>query len=221
MRLTLMIGVFVLCLCAHFAWAGTDPYQIETIGACTGKTLAETVRGALQPQGVRLMDGKGAVTAEVWLRRAVPANVSRDNEGYRAVGQGTLVGVLHFPVQGTDFRGQLIKPGYYTLRYVQMPSDGNHMGAASSSDFLLLIPGMADKNLEAQPKFDELVKLSRQASGTNHPGVLMLISARKSSPTALQQNEQGHWAVVLKGSGEGNKSVSLSFAVVLIGKAEG
>ena len=66
----------------------------------------------------------GSVACEIWFRK--------DGPGLQP---SALVGVLTFPKNTTDFRGQAIKAGSYTLRYAQMPSDGNHLGAAPTTDF--------------------------------------------------------------------------------------
>lgn len=199
-------------------WAGPDGYKVEAAGACEGKTLADPIRQSLQPQGARLLDAKGTALAEFWLRRSLPAKSGAS--GYSKLSEGTLVGVLNLPAPSSDFRGQAIKPGLYTLRYVQIPSDGNHTGAAPSTDFLALIPAAADKDLDAQPKFDEVVKLSRQASGTNHPAVFMLTTPAGGAVPALQ-GQQGIWAVTLKTQTADAKEPNFPVALVLLGKAEG
>lgn len=209
----------VLCVLALQAWAvAQENYKTETLGACSDKALADGIRNALQPQGTRLVDSKGTAVAEVWLRRNVPLKSGASDANYGSLAEGTLVGLLNFPAKGSDFRGQPIKPGLYTLRYAQIPQDGNHMGAAPQPNFLLLSPAAADKSPDAISK-EALIKLSRQASGSNHPAVLMLIPATGAS--SVQQNDQGHVAVVIKTqAGGSDKGAPFPFAIVLVGKAE-
>ena len=87
--------------------------------------------------------------------------------------EGAFLGVLHFPNPTTDFRSQTIKAGYYTLRYGLIPQDGNHMGVNPYRDAFVLGPVSADPGPDKTLSFDDLVKLSRQASGTPHPGFLV------------------------------------------------
>ena len=50
----------------------------------------------------------------------------------------------------TDFRGQEIKKGVYTLRYGQQPEDGNHIGTSELADFLLAIPAGVDSGMQVR-----------------------------------------------------------------------
>ena len=198
-----------------------DEYKAEAIGALTDTTVAEPIRSALQPQGARLSDGKGRAVAELWLRRAVPLKAGASGPAYGSLAEGTLVGVVRYASAGSDFRGQPIKPGIYTLRYIQIPADGNHTGAAPSSDFVALVPAGADQDLGAQPKFDDLVKGSRQASGTNHPAVLMLTPAAASGTLPAVQHQEGLWGLSLRTQVQGAKDAAFPVALILVGKAEG
>jgi hypothetical protein len=77
----------------------------------------------------------------------------------------------------TDFRGQAIPAGVYTLRYQLLPQDGNHLGVAPNPDFLLAIPVAGDPSPERSYLYKKLVALSAQATGTNHPAVIALDTA--------------------------------------------
>ena len=63
---------------------------------------------------------------------------------------GQLIGALRVSgkTEFTDFRGQPVKAGVYTLRYGQQPQDGNHIGTSELSDFLLAIPATTDTDLK-------------------------------------------------------------------------
>ena len=123
-----------------------------------------------------MTDAGGATVCEVWLRKTFPSNPNPSTSSdvlFGALPEGGLVGVVHFPKDTTDFRSQAIKAGYYTLRYGLIPQDGNHMGVNPSRDAFVLAPAAAEGNPDAVLKFEDLVKLSRQASGTNHPAFLV------------------------------------------------
>ena len=94
---------------------------------------------------------------------------------YPAFHSGILLGLMRFPEGGTDYRGLPFKKGTYTMRYGVIPQDGNHLGAAPIVDFVLLIPLSEDaKAPDARLSSEELVELSKKASGTNHPTVINL-----------------------------------------------
>jgi hypothetical protein len=124
---------------------------------------------------------------------------------YDRLRESTLVGVLHLEQAWSDSRGQSVPAAFYTLRYALMPNDGNHLGVAPSRDLLLLVPASADPGPEAVPKFQDLVSLSRQASGTKHPAVLSLVSTEGATAPSLFKDDEGHVifsCVMHLGSGE-------------------
>lgn len=199
-----------------------DGYRMQTI-AVAPEGLADAVAKALAPAGAQLLSKNGKTIAELWLRREIPLKATAAVAGYGALREGTLVGVVRFPEGGSDFRGQAISAGTYTLRYEQIPQDGNHMGASPEQDFLLLCPAAEDQNLEATFDFESLVELSRHATRTNHPGPLMLLPASADEFPGIERNDLGHVALRMKTSAKANgpgASVDLPLALVLVGKAE-
>ncbi len=219
----------VACFCALWfsllptqSWAGAqENYKLENVDALSEKNLADGIRNGLKTDGVRLADSKGTPVCELWLRKFIPLKAGVTTANYGALMEGVLLGVLHFPSKGSDFRGQQIKPGYYTMRYEQIPQDGNHLGVAQQSDFILLSPVTADKELDAPLKFDVLVNLSRQASGSNHPAVFMMVPATASS--GLQHTNQGYWIASTKTQAKpanADKALEFPLAIVLIGKTD-
>jgi len=131
---------------------------------------------------------------------------------------GEFVGVVHFPAPGVDFRGQAIKPGFYTLRYALIPQDGNHMGVNSTRDAFVLCPAAADTDLTTALKFDDLVKLGRQSSGTAHPNFLVGAPVNGDTFPAVVKDDQGHWNLQVKLHGA---SGDLPIAFTVVGKWEG
>jgi hypothetical protein len=177
----------VLCLLAPIGAARAAEGKVETIGAFTG-AVSPSVQGVLQPSGYRVTLGDGSVPAEVWLRKDAPGLVP-----------SALVGVVTFAKDTSDFRGQAIKAGSYTLRYAQMPSDGNHMGAAPTTDFLLLSVPSDDTDAASQPEFGALMKMSAKAAGLNHPAALNLAAGGEPKQyPAVAANEYGHEVLHLK-----------------------
>lgn len=200
-----------------FLAAAAGGPKVETIGLPeTGVPVA--VRSALDPQGARVTLSEGAY-CELWPRKDIP-DEKKGGGGSLAPGLAAskAVGVIRFLSPATDFRGQAIKPGFYTLRYALMPSDGAHMGVSDYPDYLLVIPSSDDPDLDAVFKFADLVDLSRKATGTRHPGVFSLTRPSGTSFPAASTNDQGHvvlqFKVRLKSGGDA------PIALVVKGHAE-
>jgi hypothetical protein len=127
--------------------------------------------------------------------------------------EGAFVGVLHFPNAATDFRSQNIKAGYYTLHYGLIPQDGNHMGVNPTRDAFVLGPVSADQDPDKVLSFDDLVKLSRLASGTPHPGFLVGAAVNGSTFPSVAKDDSGNWDLQLKGH-QSSGDLPLAFTVV-------
>ena len=195
--------------------------KVEQLGPLVDPRVPETVRHALDAKGQRVLLDDSSMACEIWLRLSIPAQPKTDAQGalYTQLAESTLIGVLHFPQASTDYRGQAIPAGYYTLRYELLPNDGNHLGAAPNRDFLLLIPAASDPDPNAIFKFQELVNLSRKAAGTKHPGPLSLVQPEsKGTAAAVVKDDQDHWifsAGMKLASGE-----EMPFALVVRGAAQ-
>lgn len=199
-----------LFLAASAAFA---QYKSEPAGAPPGE-LAPAISQALQQQGTKILGSDGSVFCEIWFRQSLPSGQKPADETITlSIPQGGLVGAIRFPSQGADRRGQLIKPGVYTLRYSLIPVNGDHQGAAPQRDFVLLTPAADDKDPNSTPDFDALVAMSRKASGTPHPAALSLWAAGASDPVGFAKQGEHDWVLTLK---VGDTAVS----IILVGKAE-
>jgi hypothetical protein len=223
--------IFILLL-ASFAFASNDygksaaknadnnGYKVESVGELKEATVAEAVRGALEPKGVRVINEDGKAVCEVWFGKEIPA-IKNDVPGasFGQVPEGAFVGVINFPSGASDFRGQGVKAGFYTLRFALSLQDGNHLGVSPARDFFLLCPVGEDKDPSAQLKTEDLLKLSRSASGTGHPTVWFVGQATsdKDLPKVVK-DDQEHVILETKIS---TKSGPLAIGMVVIGKTEG
>jgi len=213
----------VMILASHLLWAGMafgQTYKVESAGGPPAQ-LSKPLQDALESQGTRVVNDQGGTLLEVWLAKTAPTNSNASPSSdflFPSLSEGEFVGVLHFPNSGSDFRGQAIKPGFYTLRYGLIPQDGNHMGVNPTRDVFVLCPAAADTNLDAPLKFDDLVKLGRQSSGTPHPGFLVGAAVNGNTFPAVAKDDQSHvnLQVNLHGS-----SGNLSIAFTVLGKWEG
>jgi hypothetical protein len=188
----LLISVVAVVITSASACYGQGS-AVETIGALGDSAVPAPVRQTLEPKGYRILLDDGKPQYDIWLRKDVPTADTKGDQGalFPQLAPPTLVGVISFLKPGTDYRGQAIQPGYYTLRYQWIPTDGDHLGVSPNPDFLLLIPAQADADPNASLKFAELVNLSRKATGSKHPGPLSLVQTGNSLP-GMSKDDQGH-----------------------------
>jgi hypothetical protein len=197
-----------------------DSGKVEPLGAFTDAAASDSVKKALEDKGQRILLPDGTVVCEIWFRKTLPTHPKTDVSGaiYNQINDSAVIAVVTFPKPATDFRGQDIKPGAYTLRYALHPVDGNHMGISPYRDFILLTPVAEDQNVEAQFKFEELVKLSAKTTGTKHPAMWSLVSADAKTFPSLSENEHSH--LVLTAKVKTSAGAELPIAFVVKGQAE-
>jgi hypothetical protein len=207
-------------LLAASAFAQGD-YKVETVPAPTAADVPKALFDVLEAQGARVTGDQGVV-CEVWLRKGMELGPPAGGLGdilYGQLGTGNVVGLLHLPNQFADFRGQTIKPGYYVLRHALIPQDGAHMGAYATRDALVMSPAAVDTQIDQTLSFTDMVKLSRQASGTPHPGFLVMaaVSDGATFPSVVKDDME-HWNLQMKVQG---KNGELPIAICVVGKWEG
>jgi hypothetical protein len=212
--------ILAIQFCVALSAFGQGGYETETIGTAPADIPAP-LQSTLDTQGVRVTSDQGATLCEIWLRKTLPTNANPNPASdvlYGALTEGAFLGVLHFPKEASDFRSQTIKAGFYTLRFGLIPQDGNHTGVNPTRDAFVLSPVTADKDPDKVLSFEDLVKLSQQASGTPHPGFLVGATVSGDSFPAVAKDDSGHWNVQMKGHG---KSGDLPLAFTVVGKWEG
>jgi len=217
------VALMAVLLCGGAALeAMAASYKLEAVSTAPGG-LSASLQALMQSQGYRVVNEQGAAWCEVWIRKEI-ANLSKPaspDAKYPALHLGQLLGVMRFSAAGSDYRGQAIKPGIYTLRYCLILQDGNHLGAAPILDFVLLVPASDDtKDADAILTTDEVVALSRKASGTNHPAVINLASPPDTvSNATLEKDDLDHW--VLKVKSQSKPAADLPIGIIVVGHAEG
>jgi len=198
-----------LLLLALSAFA--QDYKLESISS--SPAVPSPYSSLLDAQGYRVVGPKGP-WCEVWFLKSIPTGPKSTDEAIvLPIAQGTLMGILRFPAAGADRRGQVIKPGLYTLRYSNFPVDGAHQGVAPQRDFALITPIASDPDPAATPDFGALVEMSRK-SGTAHPAVLSLELPGGTTFPAVAKEGDSDWALSVK---VGN----LALAIILVGQAGG
>jgi hypothetical protein len=205
--------IFFYFLAASVLFCVAQTSTVANIGALADTTVSTGLRNALQPQGSRVTIN-GSVVAEIWLRQSLPARDKTDVPDviYPQLAESALVAVISFPAPATDYRGEAIKPGTYTLRYQLLPEDGNHLGVAPNRDFLLLIPVASDSDPDATYKFDQLVSLSRQATGTRHPAPMSMVAPSAGNEPTISKDIDEHWIFSAKLK-SGTTGLPLAFVV--------
>jgi len=177
--------------------------------------LPAAISGMLQKDGAKIMGPSGSAYCEIWLRSTAPSGPksTEDAVALPTIPVGALVGALRWPAAGSDRRGQTIKPGLYTLRYAQHPVNGDHQGVAPQRDFFLMVPAAEDKDPNSTPGFNDVVAMSRKASGTPHPAVLSASSSSNTTFPEIKKEGDSDWALQAK---LGDLPISL----ILVGRAE-
>jgi hypothetical protein len=178
MQMRKFSAVFLLLPSLFFPHFAAAQAKVEKIGPPSDGSVPAAVRTALDAGGAKLVRPDGSVLCEIWLAKTLPAAKAAAAKGtaYPELSESMFVGVISFPNGGKDFRGQAIKPGFFTMRYELLPEDGNHLGVAPTRDFVLLVPASADSDPKAPYDLAQLVKLSAQAAGTNHPAAFLLLA---------------------------------------------
>jgi hypothetical protein len=204
-RFSVFLPVFSAALLAQ-------QYKSEPAGS-PPSDLAPAVASALDSNGTKISKADGSAVMEIWFRKTAPSGPksSGDSIALPSISVGTFLGVVKLETKGEDRRGQSLQPGVYTLRYVLMPSNGDHLGAAPQRDFGALVPAADDKDPNSTPDLEATVKMSTKASGTAHPAVLSLNSG--SGTTGFTKEADHDWTL-------NTKIGDLPVAIILLGRVE-
>ncbi len=215
------IGLLLLTLPGTPTALGED-FSLEKVEH-PPEAVAEPLKSILNPAGVRVVNEQGNTWCEVWVRREIAdsGQPASPEAVYPGLHSGVLLGLMRFPEGGADFRGLPVGKGAYTMRYGVIPQDGNHLGAAPIVDFVLLIPLSEDTRApDARLSSEELVELSKKASGTHHPTVINLAFPPDSVEGPLLENDDSdHWILSLPLNRKAGGPTPLS--IIVHGQAEG
>ncbi|HEY7425855.1 MAG TPA: hypothetical protein VH682_16615 [Gemmataceae bacterium] len=213
-------GVLVLAVLP--LQAADNAYTVKTVDKTPAPTeLQEPIRKLLGERCVQLLSAKGDVLAELWFRKDVPAKATdaqiKNGLTYHEIQETTLFGAIRFPKRITDYRKQKVPAGVYTLRLANQPMDGDHMGTAPYSEFLLMSPAAEDKKPDPmEPK--ALQELSGKTT-SGHPGVLLLFPGKgAAAEPKLEKKEEDHWVLFfLQEVKVGDKKATMPIGLTLIG----
>ena len=172
-RFILRLMILLACIAVSASVAA----QVQRIGALSAAGASDELKRAVEDKGYRVTLDDGW-TAEFWFAKQLKT-ATKEVPGalYPELANAEFVGVVSLPKGMTDFRGQAIPAGAYTLRYQLLPQDGNHLGVAPNPDFLSVIPVASDQNPEQRYLYKKLIGLSAQSTGTSHPAVIAMDTA--------------------------------------------
>ena len=221
MRLRNLVAAVVSAALWSIAGSVQAESKLEEITALP-EGVSKEIAALVDPQGQTVVGKDGAVCS-VWMVKEVPtkANFKPTLNVKYPFAPGELIGVLQVQAKKkyTDFRGQEIKPGVFTLRYGQQPEDGNHVGTSDLSDFLLAIPTAVDTDPKPIGPFKTLAERSAKTAGSTHPAIFSLLPGEKpvEKPTLTHDGDKDHTmlSVVLPAKG----GTKIALRLVVIGKS--
>jgi len=188
--------------------------------------LSPEIEKLLDPAGHQIQGKDGAIV-ELWLLKSLPIKPNFKpgfSQMYPFV-PGQLLGAMRVPKGATysDFRGQEIASGTYTLRYGLQPEDGNHLGTSDTADFILALPAKIDLKSATIKDFYKLAENSGKAAGSTHPAIFSLLDPTKAGKeTKLEKDDSvDDWILNFTGKGiaEG-KASDVKVRLVVIGESE-
>jgi hypothetical protein len=218
-----MVGAALAFLPALLARA--DDYSVKEAKTAPPKEVDKAIGGMLAERSVQLLNTKGDLLAELWVAKelaskATPQQV-KTGLTYRELPETTLLGVVRFVKPSSDYRGQKINAGVYTMRLGFQPMNGDHMGTAAYNEFVLLVPADDDKKPEPFKEPKEVQELSLKASGSSHPAVYLLFPGKDPGAAAKLVSQPGnHWVLNVKVDVKaGDQKTTLTIGLTLIGKS--
>ena len=189
--------------------------------------LTDKVSTALNPSGQQVTAAGGTI-GTVWLVKQLEAKADfKPSLSVKyPLTPGQLVGAIEVVKKSefTDFRGQDVAAGVYTLRYGQQPVDGNHVGTSDLADFLLAIPAKLDTDPALLKMSEAMHKLSAKTSGSNHPAIFSLLPPKADEKTPALTHDTGKhfWILSLTADGKsGSAAVKVPLRLVIVGVSEG
>lgn len=225
MRLGLWLCVLSLLVAmAASATVQAQEYRVEPLAEPPpADELAPAVAAKLAPQGYRVLRGANRRVCDVWFCNEweLPETREASEQVLYPFAPGQLVGALRFTRRSTDFRGQQIAAGVYTLRYGLQPVDGNHVGTSDSRDFLLLLPAAADTSADALGE-ERLFELAKEAAGTTHPASMFLARPSNEGDVPRMEHEASRewWILVASNPAKQGETVrELRLSLVVVGRA--
>jgi hypothetical protein len=210
-----------MVLLAIFAIAAEPKFTAKIEKTELPNKLAEPVRKLLDERALVVREGE-RVVMRIWFRAEIPVKATeeqiKNGLTYREIPEGTLVGVLEFPAQFTDYRKQALPAGIYTLRFAIQPDIGDHTGTSPNPEFCLICPADEDKTVEEIEK-KKLIELSSKVNEGRHPAVLLLWpnNGKGEGAKVIDKGDGVLVATIQRPVAAGELKTKLGFAVTVAG----
>lgn len=214
----------IVCL-ANLAW-GQGFYSIEPAPLKSSVPLSAALRNSLDPHGTRIFttpEGDKVNFCEVWWSKVVSTYSKArgpDDASYSNLEVGALLGVVYYPREVVDAQNKKLLPGYYTMRYAELPRDKAHETVLMYPDFVVLSPVEADSKPHDTLPMDTLLQLSRLASHRHHPAIVSMVPINpgyRDFPGIIpQQTGEATLQVNLKARTGNQAPTDLHIAIVLV-----
>jgi hypothetical protein len=226
--MTIRVLLTVALLVSAFSLPGAvvaDDHKLKAVKEVP-KGLSPEIEKLIDAAGHQVHGADGAVV-ELWLLKSLPIKAgfkSSISQLYPFI-PGQLLGAMRVPkgAEYTDFRGQEIAAGTYTLRYGLQPEDGNHLGTSDTADFILALPAKIDTKPATIKDFDRLAEHSGKAAGSTHPAIFSLLDPAEAGKESklIEDTSNDDWILnfVGKGSAKG-KTSDVKIRLVVVGESE-
>ena len=202
-----------------------DKYSLKTVEQKPPKQVAKSIREKLSNESFVVQSEKDKLCTIWFVKNLEVHSKFKPTLSVKYPFQsGQLIGVIQVSgkKQFTDFRGQEIATGVFTLRYGKQPEDGNHIGTSDLADFLLALPAKFDKNPKTISQLDRLHEQSAKSAGATHPAIYSLLPAEKKVEQSMTHDADNEFWILnvnLKTISKGKKR-TLPLRVVLFGQSE-
>lgn len=216
-----MIGSYLFMMLAVIV---ADGWTVRSDQLSLPDVLSESVRNVLEDKASTVKDGETEIMS-LWFRKSIPSKATeqqlKNGLTYRELPETVIVGAVKLTKPFVDYRKQEIPAGVYTLRLGFQPENGDHMDTAPHTEFLLLSPASDDQSIE-EMDLKSLVKLSKKATGGDHPAVMLLFPiASEKVDLGIAEKEGNVRLLQIKRNIEANgKTTQLGFGITIAGKSK-
>lgn len=193
--LLLIVALAISPLCV--AWA----YQALLVQQPPTTQIEEALEEGVSLQAIAITDEEEREMCCFWFRQSIPTLEGAESAAdllLPMVRPGTFLGFAKYFQVGEACYEQPIPKELYTIRYMRIPQDGNHIGAFPTRDFLLLLPVDRDTTTTPRPP-ESLLDIARSID--LHPYTLPLIKpASKKYPSlpVIQPDEENRPTLFLR-----------------------
>jgi len=225
MTIRILLTVALLAVSCTVEVVSADDHKLKAVKEAP-KGLSAEIEKLIDPAGHQINGEDGAIV-ELWLLKSLPikANFKSGASQLYPFTPGQLLGAMRVPkgAEYSDFRGQEISAGTYTLRYGLQPEDGNHLGTSDIADFILALPAKIDTKPATIEDFYELSERSGKAAGSTHPAIFSLLDPAKAGKESKLDEDKSadDWVLTFTANGDAKgKATEVKIRLVVIGESE-